>query len=240
MFDGVPDGGINSLGGDLGGSEDGAARVFAAPFPGTPSLAGLGIGGAVTYGHGYGTTATPELAAYKTTGQTTFLSFDPVAVADGERSRADIQAHYFVGPIGVLAEYARSAQRVALGSNAGTVVADAWTFETQWVITGEPSTYHNVTPREALAPAKHHWGAFDVVARYDELRASQGAFSALLLDPSKAARRARNYALGFDWFATAHLRASIDIERTTFRLGFAGSTDRPDETLFLGRLQAAF
>jgi hypothetical protein len=56
----------------------------------------------------------------------------------------------------------------------------------------------------------------------------------------KAARRARGYGVGADWFASAHLRATLDMQLTTFRLGFADATDRPDELVITARLQAAF
>jgi phosphate-selective porin OprO/OprP len=239
VFDGVPDGAIGD--GDGTSSKDYVARVFVVPYPCPRSpLRGLGFGGAVTYGHDYGTTAAPELPAYKTQGQTTFVAYDSTALADGTRWRATAQGHWFVGPFGALGEYVRSQQRVANAAGVADVTADSWQVEAQWVITGDDATYAGVVPREPLDPAHHRWGAVDVVARYDELRVNGGAFTAQLLDPSKAARRARGYGVGVDWFLSSHVRATLDGQWTTFRLGFANSTDRPDEVVATARMQASF
>ncbi|MGE5128919.1 MAG: porin, partial [Sphingomonadaceae bacterium] len=209
-------------------------------------LHGLGVGAAMTYGHDYGTLATPELPTYRTQGQTAFVQYPTgptlatTAVADGMRWRADVQGHLFVGRFGALSEYARSAQHVVLGANVGNVIADAWMIEAQWVLTGEDATYASVVPRAPFEFARRQWGAVDVVVRYDVLRVQHGAFSEQLLDPSKAARRTRGYSIGADWFASTHVRVTLDAERTTFRLGFAGGTNRPDETVMTARLQVVF
>ena len=245
VFDGVPDGAIGD--GDDDDHKDLAARVFVVPFPCPRSpLRGLGFGVATTYGRAHGSLASPDLAAYKTTGMTTFVAYptgatlDDTAIADGVRWRITGQGHWFYGPFGALAEYVRSQQRVALGPIATVVPAQAWQVEVQWVVTGEDATYHNVTPAAPFDPEHHTWGAFDVVARYDEFRVDGGALSDKILDPTKAARRARGYSVGVDWFLSRYLRAQLDAERTTFRLGFAGGIDRPDEDTIVGRLQASF
>jgi phosphate-selective porin OprO/OprP len=239
VFDGVPDGAIGD--GDLSDSKDYVGRVFVVPSPCPHSpLRGLGFGVAATYGHDYGTASQPELPAYKTQGGTTFVSYDSTAVADGTRWRVSGQGHWFFGPFGALGEYARSQQRVANSTGIGEVTADAWQVEAQWVVTGDDATYGGVKPREALDPAHHRWGAIDVVARYDELRVNGGAFTAQLLDPAKAARRARGYGVGVDWFLSEHVRATLDGQLTTFRLGFANATDRPDELVLTARMQASF
>lgn len=232
VMNGVPDGAIGDT--EVTDQKDGVARVFVKPV----ACIEAGLGGAVTYGYEHGNVATPQLAQYKTQGLNTFAQFptgstlDTTAVAQGRRWRATAQGYWFQGPFGALAEYQRSSQEVELGLTRADVTAEAWQAEAQWVITGERATYKNVTPR-------HPFGAFDVVARFDELRLDQAAFAAKILDPAKSAQRARGFALGADWFANAHLRATIDVERTVFR-GGARSGDRPDETVVTTRLQAAF
>ncbi len=240
IVNGVPDGVIGDT--DDGDQKDGVARVFVTPVP----CLQAGLGGAATYGYDHGSVATPDLAAYKTEGLNTFLSFPAgttlanTAVAQGRRWRATAQGYWFWGPLGALAEYQRSVQAVELGANRADVTADSWMAEAQWVITGDPTSYKNVVPLHPFNADTGDIGAFDLVARYDELRVDQGAFAAGVLDPAKSARRARGFAVGADWFATVHLRASLDVERTTFRGGAAKGADRPDETVITGRMQATF
>ena len=239
VLNGVPDGTIGDT--EVGDQKDGVARVFVKPVP----CVEAGLGGAVTYGFDHGTLASPQVAQYRTQGQNTFAQYpagttlDTTAIAQGRRWRATSQGYWFQGPFGAMAEYVRSSQAVELGLTRATVIAEAWQVEAQWVITGDRATYKNVTPRHPFDPDTGDIGAFDVVARFDELRLDENAFAAKILDPAKSARRARGFGLGADWFATSHLRATLDAERTVFR-GGGKSGDRPEETVVIGRLQASF
>src|SRR5439155_6422127 len=112
----------------------------------------IGFGGAATYGFEHGIPAQTDLGQWKTQGQTTIFqyvtgtSLMDTAVADGRHWRANAQAEYFVGPIGVLAEYARSQQHVAFQQSHAIVSADAWQVLGQWVVTGGRATYKGVIP----------------------------------------------------------------------------------------------
>ncbi len=243
VFDGVPDGALTD--GDVSDQKELAARVLVRPLPCWGRWQGLALGGAATYGDTHGTVAAPDLPVYKTSGQTSLFQF-PVgttaadtAVADGRRWRVTAQGSWFGGPIGILAEYVRTTEAVTLGAAHGDVTAAAWQGAVQWVITGDDATYRSVVPREPFDPAKGHWGAVDVVARFDELNIEPDAFDAGLAAGAKSARRARGYTAGADWFWSRNVRLALDLERTTFTLGAKGG-DRPDEDLILGRVQLAF
>lgn len=90
--------------------------------------------------------------------------------------------------------------------------------------------------------------AFDVVARFGELRFDDGAvFERGFADPTRAARRAYAAGAGLDWFPNKSLRFVLDFEATWFRFGArpeAGSTelaaDRATERTLLARVQTAF
>ena len=203
-----------------------AARVFVRP------LAGLGIGVSGTYGWEQGTTTTPLVPAYVTQGQTTFFAYVDGAVSSGRHWRASAQGYYYAGPFGVLGEYVRSVQHVALDGSNDRVVVDAWQGLAQWVITGEDASYDSVTPA-------HAYGAFDVAARYGELRTDDAPFALAFADPTKSAHRARSLGVGVDWFANRQIRFVLDVEHTCYWLG-AATGDRPPETSIVGRVQTVF
>ena len=245
LFDGVPNG--QSGDGDTDDHKDLAARVFVRPLAhGAALVRQLGVGAAVTYGYEDGTLAAPELAGYKTQGQTTFFQYKTgtslanETVAAGQRWRATAQGYWYAGPVGVLAEYVRSSQDVALGSKRARVVTDAWQALAQWVVTGDPASYGGVVPRHPFDPRRGTWGAFDVAARYGELGlVDSRAFDAGVADPTKAARRVSSAGAGVDWYANASFRVVLDLEHSWFE-GGAKTGDRPPETSFIGRLQLVF
>jgi len=83
-----------------------AARIFLRPFAtGGPLVQQLGIGGAATYGSKTGTLASPDVALFKTQGQTTFFSYQAgttatdTVFAAGPHWRATAQGHYYAGPL---------------------------------------------------------------------------------------------------------------------------------------------
>src|SRR5262249_21295317 len=114
VFNGVVDGSDNpDL--DAHDGKDFAARIFLHPLRPLkrPWLDNLGIGVAGTYGKERGTVAVPNLPSYKSPGQVTFFSYltsdatkpEGTTVAFGDRWRVSPQLYYYVGPIGLLAEY---------------------------------------------------------------------------------------------------------------------------------------
>jgi phosphate-selective porin OprO/OprP len=160
-------------------------------------------------------------------------------IASGHQKRGDLQADWFVGPFGVLAEYVRSEQGLELAGTRGNATTTAWTAEAQWVLTGEDSTYDNVKPLHAFDPGKGQWGAFDVVARVNQLRIDGAPFAASFVDPTKSARRATAFGAGLDWFTNQNFRLVLDGERTYFQLGAAAGNRVPENTI-VARVQTVF
>jgi phosphate-selective porin OprO/OprP len=220
VFDGVADNA--SADSDTSDHKTGAARVFVHP------IEGLGIGTAGTLGWEQGTMAAPLTPSYTTQGGTAFFAYSDGTVSSGLHWRASAQAYYYRGPLGVLGEYVRSAQHVALNGSRDRVALDATQGLVQWVITGENASYDSVTPA-------HSYGAFDVAARFGELRvADSSVFDLGFADPKKSAQRARSLGAGIDWFANRQIRGVLDLEHTWYLLG------RPAETTVVGRVQTLF
>lgn len=223
VFDTVADNA--SADGDTSDHKTGVARVLVHP------IAGLALGAAGTYGWEQ---AAP-VPTYTTQGGTPFFSYMDGVVSSGRHWRASAQGHYYRGPVGVLGEYVRSVEHVALGGSNDRAVFDAWQGLVQWVITGERASYASVAPAHRFDPARGGWGAFDVAVRYGELRlADSSMFDLGFADPTKSARRARSIGGGADWFLNRQIRAVFDVEHTWYWLG------RAAETSVVGRVQTVF
>ena len=224
-----------------------AARVFVKPFAtGGPLVKELGVGAAVTYGDKAGTLASPDVASFKTQGQTTFFAYKAgttlmdTVVADGPHWRATGQGQYYAGPLGILAEYVKSRQKVVLSGTHQWVAMESWQAVGQWVITGGDASYKSVTPTKPFDPQHGQWGAIDVAARIGELRLDGADVYPLgLADPTKSAHKIWSAGAGVDWFPNKSFRFVLDYERTWYDRG-AKTGDKPAESSIVGRVQTVF
>ena len=250
IFNGVVDGGSSD--GDVSDGKEGALRVFVKPFAQgtTKALAELGIGGAVTYGYKEGTFAAPDVATYKTQASTTIFALKTgtalmdTVVADGHHWRATGQASYYAGPVGLLGEYIRSAQDLALGATSAKLTVDSWQAVAQYVITGDDATFKSVSPKKPFDPAKGQWGALDVGARIGELRVvDTGLFGEGFADNTRSSIRAWSAGTGVNWYPNKNFRFVLDYERTWFRFGAKEGdvvVNKATESSFVGRVQTVF
>jgi len=246
VFNGVADG--QSGDGDVSDDKELAARVFVKPFAtGGPLVKELGVGAAATYGDKTGTLASPDVASFKTQGQNTFFAYKAgttqmdTVIADGTHWRATAQGHYYAGPLGVLAEYVRSKQKVALDGTHQWVSIDAWQAVGQWVVLGGDASYRSVAPVKPFDPSRGQWGAIDLAARIGELRlTSDDVYAAGFADPAKSARKAWSAGGGADWFPNRNLRFVLDFERTWYDRGAKDGGNKPAESSIVGRMQTVF
>jgi phosphate-selective porin OprO/OprP len=226
--------------------KDVVARIFALPFKASrhERLRGLGIGIAATSGTQRGTVIAPNLPAFRTNGQITFARYrlDTTAagttVADGSHWRLSPQGYFYTGPFGVLAEYVFSSQRVRRDIESARLGTTAWQVATSYVLTGEDSSYRGVTPRSAFDPSDRAWGAIELTARVNELTLDEGAFP-FFANPAIAARNARGWAVGANWYLNRAVKVTADYEETYFRGGDAFG-DRETERDVFTRIQVGF
>ncbi|HEX9103427.1 MAG TPA: porin [Polyangia bacterium] len=246
LFNGTVDGG--NVDGDNNDGKDWVFRVFAHPLRRVRGFHDLGVGFAATYGKQRGTIAATGLPQLKTTGQNTFFTFlfdptgvKPSIVALGDRYRFSPQLYYYVGPVGVLAEYVYSATTVtAYGSGTQTLLANqAWQVQASVVVTGEHASYEGVQPRRPFSLRRRHFGALELAARYGELRVDGATFPAFA-DPAKSARAALEWAVEANWHFTRLVKFALLFARTTFAGGAPTGGDRAPENALIGRLQIAF
>ena len=229
------------------------ARIFVKPFSQTKidSLRGLGFGLAGTYGNEQaGASPAQNLTAgYKTDGQQTFFSYSANVSPAGDAWHLNPEASYYYGPFSLLAEYVVSDQELAdsAAKGAGAKIDaqnTAWQIQGGWVLTGEDASYTGVKPAHPLDPLHGGgWGAWEVVARYQQLSADNNIFT-YGYDTAGSARDAASFTVGLNWYLNNNIRFMLDYAHTTF--GHVDSTSssilvtRGDENAILTRLQLAF
>jgi phosphate-selective porin OprO and OprP len=244
VFNGVTDGA--SADADDGDGKDVVGRFMVHPFRGTghERVEGLGAGFAASYGSQRGNLLLPGLATYRSSGQQVFFQYRTdattagTAVADGTRYRLSAQGYLYSGRLGVLAEQVFSSQEVRLDVTRDTLGANSWQVLGSWVLTGERASVNGVTPRDAFEPSSGKIGAFEVTARYHQLSTDSDAFPTFA-NPLVAARAAKAWAAGVNWYLNRSIKVTTNYEQTRFE-GGAAVGDRPTEHDVLTRVQFGF
>lgn len=231
---------------DFDGEREWVGRMVTTPWRGSSVAAArgltLGIGGS----HGRRRTSEGRPLGYRTPGLENYFLYRGTVVADGAAWRLSPQLDYRLGPLGVFGEYVVSASRLSPGNGAATrsVRHHAWQLTTGYVLTGEESTSTGLVPRAPFDPALGTWGAFEVVGRWSEASLDAAAFPHLAA-PETSGTGARSLALGLNWHLSGAVRAMFDYYFSRFEAwGGAptvpGVVRRPDESVFVSRLQLAF
>jgi phosphate-selective porin OprO and OprP len=235
VFNGAPDGG--NLDGDLGSGKDLAGRVFVSPFkPGGSVLKNLGFGIAGTKGEQVGL-----LPLYRSGGQVPMFAYLLGVVADGTRTRIVPQLSFYHGPFGLLGEYARTrttVRRIEDDASAA-ITMQAWEATAVMSLTGDAASYNGVRPRRPFDPAQHRWGALELVARVNGFQVADVAFAGGFAS-ELSVRKAFAWGVGLNWHLSRNLRQYLDYERTSFKGGGEGGSDRNAENALFFRTQLAF
>jgi phosphate-selective porin OprO/OprP len=249
IHNGVVDGGDNTTSIDTNGSKDFAFRVFATPFKNDIGiLNGLGFGIAATRSNFGGAL----LPSYKTPGQSTFYSYASNVVADGARTRFVPQAYYYLGPLGVIAEYATVNQDVkkASGTGAGTKLEVdnlAWQIAASYLLTGEDASFKGVKPKNDFNLDGAGWGAWELVARYERADIdndlwSNSIFTTQTTGAAASVKSASSWAAGLNWYLNQNIKIALNYEQTSFEGGNVTNylLDHPDEKILSSRLQLSY
>ncbi len=265
IYNGVVDGGDNSTAQDTNQDKEYALRIFTTPFKDSDNLvAGLGFGLAATHGNFKGTTTASGLPNYKTAGQeSNFFTYSSGVFGNGNRDRLSPQAYYYYGPFGLIAEYARVSQDVSNGALSNRLDNDAWQIAASYLLTGEDASFKGVKPSQPFDTEKGGWGAWELVARYQENDIDSGAFSSgtaagvvtttRYADPRNNARSAKSWAAGVNWYLNQNVKLALDYENTSFNGGgnanaagtagagsFIDIANRPSERTLFTRLQLSY
>jgi phosphate-selective porin OprO/OprP len=236
---------------DTGG--DYAARVFFQPFINSDnfSLRGLGFGIGSTWQDLEGVATNPYLPSYRSQGQLSVFSYrantatgttpSNATFADGERLRLAPQVYYYRGSFGFLGEYTQVKQDVSrtVGgvTRSDSLTNSAWQGQFSWFITGEDESYRGFTPLSTFQPGKSGSGAWELVARIQELDVDDDAFTGganSFANPLTSITKETSYGIGVNWYPWNTVKLSLNYDLTRFE-GGAATGDRADEQAIFSR-----
>jgi phosphate-selective porin OprO/OprP len=234
------------------------ARLFFQPWKNSDANAlrgfGFGVGGSYENDQPATNATTGLTPGYKTDGQQNFFTYNKSVFASGVHWRLSPQAYYYYGPFGLLGEYVISDQHVSNELPGGTQNVDvhntAWEISGSWLLTGEDASYNGITPRQNFDPRLNQWGAWQVVARFANLKVDDDAFKGInentsLANPTTSASGAQAWALGLNWYLNKNVRANVSYAHTTFtsyggNSFVAGTAPAQAENVLFTRIQLAF
>lgn len=243
IVNGVADG-ASTTNVDFDNDKDVVARVFALPFKNDKDSPwqGLGLGVAASLGREKGAAAVT--AGYKTDGQQTFFRYNSTVIADGRIWRVSPQAYYYRGPFGALGEYVVStvnARPVTTGAKTA-LQNRAWQVAAGFVLTGEDASFTSVMPRQPFSWDDGTWGAWQIVARFANLKLDDNIFP-LFASPATNAGEATSAGIGLNWYLSKTVRTSLDYFQTRFSNPVTVSSTqilRQDEQALITRFQLSF
>jgi phosphate-selective porin OprO/OprP len=258
IFNGTPDNGQNDL--DNNHAKSYAGRLFLRPFQvgGRAVYFGdLGVGFAVMTGNEKGSATITNgavtntwLGPFRSGGQNTIFSYlasttdmAQTVFALKRHTRLNPQLYYYLGGLGVLAEWVKEYQEVRKGAEDGAVNNQSGHVTVSYAFGGDNS-YEGVKPRKAADWATKELGAVELAARFNWLDIDDAAFQGTgLANPATSVTGAKGFGLALSWWLNRNVRATGNWEQTYFQggAGRAGAiTDRPTEKILIARLQVAF
>jgi phosphate-selective porin OprO/OprP len=241
LTNGVPDGLSNDVDPDHGRDLAGRVMVQAWSKEHASTRGTLAVGVAGTWGKASGEPLQPGLPVVEQVGVGPMfryragLSQETAAVADGRRARVMPQATYYRGPLGVMAEYIRTAQDVTRGVDAAVVRLSAWQVAGSWILTGEKNSFQGVKPAHTLAPGSGGAGAVELAVRAHGFTAGRTAFPTFA-DPAVSVSSAAAWDVSVNWYWNPFVKFMSNYEYTRYE-GGAPDGDRPPAHLFLARMQ---
>lgn len=243
VFNGAPDGGSSATNADFDQDTDLVGRVMFSPWSKETSspLKGLSFGVGASQGNHHGAAGRPT--AYRSDAQQVFFQYEPAVVADGEVWRVSPQFNYRLGPWGVMGEYAISSAALrptAVSPLKRQLENRAWQLTTAYMLTGEASSYGQVTPRAEFDPAGGAWGAFEVALRYAGAKMDAAAFPVFASSGANA-ERVRAYTVGLNWYLSKAVVLKFNYSLAEFEWSaLAAVPPRGDEQAIMSRLQLGF
>ena len=226
LFDGAADrensyGGFATAPGDTN-EKAGVGRIFVKPFKdiSIDPLKGLGVGYAASYGKVKGAD-TPN---YISPGQAPVFSYNTGVTAAGPQIRTEPQVFYYYKSLGILAEKVNSQEELEYKGNGNNYYRDkptnrAWEVTGTYVLTGENASYNGVTPDNDFNPSSGHWGAFELVGRYGELKLDSSIFSEGFANLNTSISKENAWATGINWYLNRNVKMALGFEQTKFRRG---------------------
>ena len=246
VFGGVGDG-ASTTNTDFDNEKDGVGRLFYSPFKNDADSPVQGLSFGISASAGREKTTAGRTAGYKTDGQQIFFAFNAATIADGQTWRISPQADFRSGSFGAIGEYVVSAVGVRpSAAGAKTELRNkAWQVAAGYVLTGEDSSFTGVVPKTNFDFAAGTWGAFEVTARYADLKVDDAAFP-LFASAASNAKEASSVGVGLNWYLSKAVAFKFDYYHTNFGFNSAAPAVptaqilRQDEQVFISRFQVSF
>ncbi len=226
-----------------------AGRLFFHPFAGSErrSAANLGMGLAGTIGNESGA----ALDSFNSPGGRPFFEYSNGVSAAGTRYRIAPQFNDLWGPLAVLGEFVENAQTLSFSGTPGvgtaaaapstrTIANHAWQLTGGWMLTGEDNSFGPIEPRHNFDYALGALGAWEVVARLDQLVIDRTAFADGFAAADASAHAALEWAAGVNWYLNRYLRFQLDYTRCTFDGGGPAGHNLPVDSTLISEVQVQF
>jgi len=263
IFNGAPD--TTAADTDINHAKDFQGRLFVHPFrtDALKRLGNLGIGLSAGTGNRKGrlpvavagapvptVPAQTGLSPFRTSGQNVFFQYlapttdttgAATVFAHERATRLNPQLYYYIGGLGLLAEYLWLKQGVQKGNTVAELTNQSAAVTASFTINGHES-YDGTTPLAGFDPATRAWGALVIAARWSWIAVDDATFPTYA-SPTASARAANAFGGAITWVPRRTARLAISYEQTRFD-GGAGTTtapaDRATEHLIIGRTQVSF
>jgi phosphate-selective porin OprO/OprP len=179
--------------------------------------------------------------SYKVAGSGVTPDATNTVIASGQQRRLNVHGYYSIGPVGLLAEYIYSQQRVGLNGTNTAVGNQGWTAEASVFLFGGKASYSQAQVLTPFDPSAGTFGALELVGRASQLRFDDGAFGGKAdttkpVDEAASVSKATELAGGLSWYWSQSVRILLSYNHTSYKGGVAGG-DRPAENVFFGRTQ---
>ena len=239
IFNGVEDLG-NSVT-DTDNKKEVDARIFAHPFSQSSSvLKGLGIGIAGSYGEKQGDLVNRQVGDYRSPGQERVFRYRATTFADGTHWRIAPQGYFYLGPFGLQGEYTISSQEVRNAAALTELEHEAWELQARYVLTGQAIGNRGwPVASEPFNPWTGDWGAWEIAARYGQLKVDDDAFP-VFADPAQSITGADNYGFAVHAYLNDYVRFTVDYEAFPFEGGAVDGQDRETEKVIFTRVDWKF
>lgn len=170
-----------------------------------------------------------------------FAVFEPGAELDGTRTRLGADLTWLTGPNALMAEIIRIGQEVAGGGGTGEAVTSGWLLSASRVLTGEARGWKGVWPRRPVGGGEGNAGAWQIAARWSELRLDGAWLDLGLLSTSSYPGTVRNLDVGLNWYATRSAAWKLHLIQTFYEEDVVlGGEAVGGETTLLLQFQLAF
>ena len=233
VMNGIPDGSSSTTELDANSGKDLAGRVVLTPWRTTttplPKLNGLAFALGGSTGH-----ETGALPTFRTSVLQPYFSYAG-ATADGTRRRVTPSVSYYYKSFGGFGEYMRSSQWVTKSAVRRYITNNAWEVTGSLVLTGEAASERGVRPTNNFDPAAGHWGAFQLLGRFTELKVDPQAFDAGFA-AAGASREAQSFTIAANWYPNPYIKFYGTFERTVFDHNATGARHAENAILFRSQL----